>query len=618
MYGDKKVAVLRKDRGLWQPYTWKDYYEKVKYFCLGLLSLGLERGDKGAIIGENDPEGYWAELAMQAAGGTALGIYTDSMPHEVKHFVEHSESKFIIAQDQEQVDKVLSIREELPYLKAVVYWEPKGMWFYKDPLLNSFDQVLEMGKEYEKAHPGLFEQMVGEGKGDDVAAICYTSGTTGLPKGAMFTHETMVLTARYFLLVEPVFDNDDGLSFAPLAWAAEQLGGVGISLSSGLRANFPEKAETVLSDLREVAPNAVMFAGRQWDALMSMIQAKITDSTVVKRFIYRLFLPVGYKVADLTMSGKKPTVFWELLWRLGNWAVFRPLKDQLGFINCRYAIQGGASLGPDVIRFFNAIGLNLKQIYGLSESGGWTTMHRDGDIRFETVGTPFPDDEVRILDDLQITIRSPRLFSGYYKDPEATQKVIRDGWLYTGDAGHIDESGHLIYLDRVADLMELADGSKYAPTYIENRLRFSPYIREAMVIGGEDKAYITAIIVIDFDIVGRWAEKHGIPYTTFADLSQKDEVYSLTKPHVEAVNRSLPEPSRVRRYVHLYKEFDPDEAELTRTRKLRRAFVTERYAFLINAMYCGAEAVMAEAEIRYRDGRTSVMKTPVKIAFVGE
>jgi long-chain acyl-CoA synthetase len=608
----ERAAMSMKMFGVWRSYSWREYYENVKYFSLGMISLGLERGDVVGIIGDNEPQWFWGEFAVQAAGGIVTGIYVDSIPSEVRYIAEHSDAKFTIVNDQEQTDKLLEIRSELPLLKKVIFWDPKGLRNYDDPILISFDDVMALGREYEKPHPGIFEKNVDEGKGDDVAFIYYTSGTTGLPKGAILTHRALITTARGFIDRYPMDENDDLISNFPAAWVGDSFFATIPHLLTGARLNFPEEPETITEDTREVGPNFVLYGPRQWEGLVSEIQVKMLDAHPLKRFIYRLFLPVGHKIADMKFEGKKPSPLWRLLYGIAYLALFRPLKDRLGLSRVRFAVTGSSVLSLDTFRLIHAIGIELRQCYASTEAG-FISSHGKGDIRFESVGRPALNTSLRITAGGELLVNSDCMFMGYHKNREKTGVTLIDGWCHTGDAVNINEQGHLIFMDRLEHMGVLKTGAKYAPQYIEGRLRFSPYIKDAMVIGGKDREYVSAIVNIDFAMVGKWAEQHRIPYTTFVDLSQKNEVADLVRQDLERVNGYLPEPSRVRKFVLLHKEFDPDEAELTRTRKLRREFMEQRYKDLIDAMYGDKEAVSVEAPVTYRDGRKGVVTTGIKV-----
>ncbi len=612
---EQKTALCMKHRGIWKRYSWKEYYENVKYFSLGLISLGFSRGDVVCIIGDNEPEWLWGEFAAQAAGGIGTGVFVDAIPSEVKYIASHSGAKFAIVNDQEQTDKFLDIKNELPLLKKIIYWDPKGLKNYDDPLLISFAQVLELGMEYEKGHPQLFEENVKGGKGDDIAFIYYTSGTTGLPKGAVLTHRALINTAHGFIGRYPLYENDDLVSNFPLAWVGDSYFATIPHLLTGARLNFPEEPETVAEDTREVGPDFVIYGPRQWESLVSDIQVKMTDANRLKRFFYGLFMPVGYKIADLNFAGEKPNLFWRALHKPADAILFRPLKDKLGLSEVRFAVTGSSVLSLDTFRLIHAVGIELRQNYASTEAG-FISSHGKGEIAYESVGRPAAGVEVRLTDEGELLVRSDCIFREYFKDPEKTAATVVNGWCRTGDAVHINGEGHLVFLDRLEHMGELASGTKYAPQYIEGRLRFSPYIKDAMVVGGRDHEFVSAIVNMDFAMVGKWAERNDIPYTTFVDLSQKKEIADLVKKDLNRVNSYLPEAARVKRFVLLHKEFDPDEAELTRTRKLRRDFMEQRYKDLIDAMYSDKESLIVETPITYRDGRKGVARTAINVRTV--
>ncbi len=607
-----RTAMSMKMFGVWHRYSWNDYYDKVKYFSLGMISLGLERGDVACIIGDNEPQWFWAEFAVQSTGGIATGIFVDSIPSEVKYVAEHSDAKFAIVNDQEQTDKFLEIKGELPLLKKVIYWDPKGLRNYDDPILISFDEVLGLGREYEKTHQGLFEENVDKGNGADIAFIYYTSGTTGLPKGAMLDHRALITTAQGFVRRYPMDENDDLISNFPAAWVGDSFFATVPHLLTGAKLNFPEEPETIAEDTREVGPNFVIYGPRQWEGLVSEIQVKMVDANPLKRFTYNLFLPVGHKIADIKFAGKTPNLFWRILHGIAYFALFRPLKDRLGLSKVRFAVTGSSVLSLDTFRLIHAIGVELRQCYASTEAG-LISSHSRGEIKFESVGRPALGTSLRITDEGELLVKSDCMFTGYHKNEEKTEETLINGWCHTGDAVNINDQGHLIFMDRLEHMGQLKSGAKYAPQYIEGRLRFSPYIKDAMVIGGKDKDYVSSIINIDFAMVGKWAERNRIPYTTFVDLSQKKDVADLVRQDLERVNGYLPEQSRVQKFVLLHKEFDPDEAELTRTRKLRREFMEERYKELIEALYGNKDKVDVQAPVTYRDGRKGVVTTSVQV-----
>jgi long-chain acyl-CoA synthetase len=618
-YGDKKVAVRQKEFGIWREFTWQDSYEQVKAFALGLIVLGLERGDKVCGIGDNDREYLWAFLGAQAAGSVQVGMFTDSIPSEIAYIVNHSEATFVLAQDQEQCDKLLEIRDEVPSVKKVIYWEAKGLWHYDYDWLMSFEEVQALGRELADKESERFEQEVAVGRGDDLAIVSYTSGTTGLPKGAMLSHTNLVYGARVYQDVDPRFDVDNHVSFLPLGWIAEIVLGIAYHVLVGIIMNFPEEPETVRENIREISPETLLYNSRLWDNLVATVQVRMNDASWINRKLYDLFLPIGYKVADKKFSNERIGAGLGFANFVGDRLLFAPLRDQMGMSHTRSAYTAGSALSPDAVRFFHALGINLKQIYGSTEVSGGATIHRDDDIKFASVGQAMPGLEIRISESGEILITGPTVFRGYFKNSKATDSSIEedeDGrrWFRTGDAGYIDDDEHVIYLDRVKDMITLANGESFSPQFIEGRLKFSPYIRDVMTNGDPTREYVTALIIIDFENVGHWAEKNGLGYTTFADLSQRPEVYALIQEAVQEVNESLPPAARIRHFVLMHKEFDADEAEMTRTRKLRRGFLAERYGDIVEALYNGQKSVLVHSPVRYQDGREGFIETEVRIA----
>jgi len=614
-YGSKKIALREKDLGIWQSFTWQEYLEKVKYFSLGMISLGFEPGDKISVIGDNKPEWIIAELAAQAAGGLGTGIYQDSILKEVAYIINHSETKFVIAEDQEQVDKILDMQEELPNVKKVIYYDPKGMSKYDSDLLAYFPDVMEMGREYEKSHPGQFEKNVENTKSEDVAWICTTSGTTGFPKLAMLTHKNLISMATNLGTFDPKYDSDEFVSFLPLPWVGEQMMAVASGLLFGLTVNFPESIESAQADLREIGPHIMFSPPRVWENMCSTVQVKVMDASFLKRAVFNLCVPIGRKWSEYKFEKKNPPFYFRILYYLAYLAVFKALKDRLGFSNIRSATTGGAALGPDTFKFFHALGISLKQIYGQTEISGISCVHKNSDINPDTMGEPIPETEVKISADGEILSKSPAVFLGYYKQPEETAKTVIDGWLHSGDAGYLTPDGHIVVIDRIKDVMSLIDGVKFSPQFIENKLKFSPYIKEAVTIG-HNRDFIIGMICIDFSIVGNWAERNKVNYTTYTDLSSKIEIVDLIQKEVEKVNKGLPENAKVKRFVLLYKELDPDDDELTRTRKVRRHFVEEKYKEIIEGMYEGKDSIKIEAVIKFQDGKTSTIKTVMAVRNV--
>ncbi|MBN2233369.1 MAG: long-chain fatty acid--CoA ligase [Deltaproteobacteria bacterium] len=611
-FGDRRHAMREKDYGIWQSFTWREYYEHVKYFALGMAAIGIRRDDKVSIIGDNRPEWVWTELASQCLGAVPIGIYQDSILKEVSYIINLSESRVVVAEDQEQVDKILDMKDEMPCVEKVVYHDPKGMRTYDDPMLLFFPDVEEMGREFERQNPGYFDEQLAAIKPDGIASICTTSGTTGNPKLSMLSHTNLLSMAKNLGEVDPKYETDEFVSFLPLPWIGEQMMAVSSALLFGFTVNFPEKPETAQENVREIGPHVMFSPPRVWENLAATVQVKIMDASAFKRFVFNRCLPIGYQWADFKFQKKTPGLGAKIAYWIAYQLVFRALKDRLGFSNIRSASTGGAALGPDTFRFFHALGVNLKQIYGQTEISGISCIHRDGDVDFDSVGQPIPETEIRITDDGEIISRSPSLFLGYYKNEEATQETVRDGWLYSGDAGFFNDKGHLVVIDRVKDVMTLRDGTKFSPQFIENKLKFSPYIKEAVCIGHE-RSYIVAMICIDYGIVGKWAENNKLAYTTYTDLASQDPVYGMIEEEVKKVNGALQEEARVDKFILLYKELDADDDELTRTRKVRRRFVDEKYSDIIEGMYAGKDIIPIETPIKYQDGTVRILKTRIKV-----
>ncbi len=622
-YGADKVAVRQKEFGIWQEFTWQDSYENVKNFTLGMIALGMQRGDHVCTIGDNDKEYLWGYISIQALGGAAVGMYTDAIPKEMEYIINHSDSVLALAQDQEQCDKFLEMRDQVPNIKKLIYWEDQGLWNYDEDWLISFEEVQELGRELAKKEPNRFEEEIAKGSGEDICALYYTSGTTGLPKGVMLTHNNLMKSASIYHEADPRKDTDNHVSFAPMGWIAEPAIGVAPHMYVGMIMNFPEEPETVRQNIREIAPEMIFYNSRLWDDLVSTIQVRINDSTWLNRKLYEMFLPVGYQYADKTLNKESIGPGLNFMNWLGNLLVFGPLRNQLGLSKVRSAYTAGAVLSPDAIRFIRALGINLKQLYGSTETTATATIHPTGDIKFASIGKASPQMKVRISDEGEIQICGPSVMKGYYKNPEATAKDIlveEDGsrWFCSGDAGYIDEDNHVIFQDRVKNMLRLANGEVFSPQFIEGRLKFSPYIRDVMAIGGETRDHVTALVIINFENVGHWAEKRGIGYTTFVDLSQKPEVYDLIQTAVSEVNKTLPKGARISRYVNLHKEFDADEAEMTRSRKLKRNVLADKYGDIIEAMYGGDDEIQVRAVVSYQDGSEGFVETNLRIMSVAE
>ncbi len=614
-YGNKKVAMREKEFGIWRAITWQEYLERVKALALGFVALGLGRGDKLALIGQNRPEGLWAEMAALCVGGVAVWIYQDSLIDEVQYIVDHSDTKCLIGEGQEEVDKALAIKDRCPKLERVIWDDQKGMRGYDDPILVSLAEVAELGQELGRREPHLFEELVEKGQGDDICLLFYTSGTTAQPKGALLTHHNMLKMGQNMMAVDPCREEDDFVSFLPFAWIGEQMMSISCGLQAGFAINFPESPETVQQNIREMGPQVLFSPPRIYEQMVRTVQVRYLDAPLLKRKVYEAAMGIGGRIADLKLAKKSIPWWLRFPGKMADLTVFKKVRDHLGLARIRRAYTGGGALGPDHLRFFHAIGVNLKQIYGQTEIAGISVLHRDGDVKFDTVGTPLPETEVRIAPDGEILSRSPCVFKGYHKMPEESARTLKDGWLHSGDIGFLDADGQLVVFDRRKDVMTLSDGRRFSPQYVETRLKFSPYLKDVWVIG-DQRPFLTAVVCIDAGVVGKWAEENHIPYTSYSELSQKAEVRDLVAEAIGFVNRSLPSPARIGKFVNLHKEFDADDEELTRTRKIRRAFLEERYREIVEALYSGAAEVHFDTTVTYEDGRVVHSKTDLWIVNV--
>ena len=612
----ERMAFREKDRGIWQAWTWRRVHDHVRDFALGLAALGFRRGEKLSVIGDNRPRLYWAQLSAQCLGGISVPVYQDSIARELQYVWSHSEVAVIIAEDQEQVDKVLALRPELPALRYVVYDDPRGLAQHRSEWLRSFEEVQELGRKFGQDQPGYFDAEVDKGRPDDVALICYTSGTTGNPKGAMLTHANCVETARTFVKAEDIRPDDDWLAYLPMAWVGDVFYTQVLGLVVGFTVNCPESPETVQRDLRELGPTTLLAPPRIWENMLTAVQVRAADATPLKRWAFEFFRRIAERAEILRAEGKAVPPGLRFLCGLGEFFVYGSVRDQLGLGRTRWAYTGGAPLGPDTFRFFRAIGVNLKQIYGSTESSALVSLQPDIEANPTTAGRPCQGIEVKIGERGEVLIRSKGVFKGYYKAPEATREVMdAEGWFHTGDAGFLDPRGHLVIIDRAKDVGALGDGTAFAPQFIENKLKFSPYIREAVAFG-HDKAFVAAMIAIDLGTVGNWAERRGIPYTSYMDLSQKPEVRQLIREELAKINATLPEGTRVRRFLLLTKDLEADDAEVTRTRKVRRRFIVEKYAPVIDAFYSDKDEVELSTSITYEDGRQATIQSRIRIEDV--
>jgi long-chain acyl-CoA synthetase len=613
-----RPALREKDRGIWQVYTWRRYFDEVRDFALGLAAQGFGRGDKLSVIGENRPRLYFAQLAAMSLGGIAVPVYQDAIASELAYVLEHAEISVIVAEDQEQVDKILALQESLPHLKRLVYDDPRGLRNYDEKLLASFDDVQAAGRDFAAANPDFFATALAAGKPDDLALFSYTSGTTSRPKGVMLSHANLTSVGEGFATAEGIRADDEHPSYLPMAWIGNSVFSLALHLWVGFTCSFPERPETVTRDVREIGPTVALGPPRYWESTLTAITVRSADSGWLKRSLFRHFRAIAERAESREAEGRPVSFGLRLQRAIGEVLVYAPLRDQLGLRRARLVYTGGAPLGPDTFRFFRAVGINLKQVYGASELSGVCSAQPDGEVDPETVGRVFPGVEIRIADNGEVLARSGGVFQGYYKQPEESRAAVTpDGWLKTGDAGFIDRRGHLVIVDRARDVGKLANGSALAPQFIENKLKFSPYIGEAVVFG-DTRPFVAAIVAIDGATVGNWAERQNLAYTSFQDLAARAEVRRLIGDEIRQCNAGLPEAVRVRRFLVLNKEFDADDDEITRTRKIRRRFVAEKYAALVDAFYDGTEAVEVSAAITYEDGRKAVLRSTIAIADVDD
>ena len=612
-----RIAIREKDYGIWQSYTWREYFEQGRLIALGLASLGFRRGDKVAIIGDNRPQLYWAVLGTQALGGVPVPLYQDGIEKEIAYILDHAEARFAIVEDQEQVDKLLHVRARCPQLSTIIYDDPRGLRGYSEPSLMSLEELQEAGRKFSIGHPTYFEDELEQGSADDAAIICYTSGTTGSPKGAVLSHRNLIVTAKNAAEFEGLRDDEEILSYLPMAWIGDHIFSYAQSILVGFAINCPESTATVLHDLREIGPTYFFAPPRIWETLLTNVMVRVEDAAWPKRRLVRFFLDLAQDLERARLSGRAGAAWQRLLYPLGQLLVYGPLRDNLGLRRVRRAYTAGEAIGPEIFLFFRGLGINVKQLYGMTEASVFITIQRDGDVRLDSVGTPIAEVEVRISEQGEVLFRSPGVFQGYHKNPEATAQVLDNGWFRSGDAGFVDSAGHLKIIDRVRDVSRLASGTMFAPKYLENKLKFSPYIKEAVCVG-QDRPYVTALVNIDLTAVGNWAERRNIAYTSYTDLSQKPEVASLIRQEVERVNASLLDDAvlrdaQIRKFLILHKELDPDDEEITRTRKVRRGYIAQKYAPLIEALYGDRDQVEVEARVTYEDGRTGMVRANVRI-----
>jgi long-chain acyl-CoA synthetase len=615
-----KIAMREKEYGIWQSYSWQDSLDHVRDFALGLAALGFRKEDKMAIIGDNRPRLYWGMAACQCLGGVPVPLYQDAIHKELQYIVDHSECKFALAEDQEQADKLMHLKEEIPRIEYIIYTDPRGLRNYKHDWLLDISDVQEMGRKFAQENPDYFMNAVNQVKPDDMSLIAYTSGTTGNPKGVMITHRMIADCSRGFLEWDNLDETENIMAYLPMAWIGDHMFSYGQALTAGFTVNCPESTTTTFHDQREIGPSHIFAVPRIWENVLTQIMIKIEDSAWIKQKAFHYFMKVANRVEKKRIANESVPLVDKILYAIGNIFIYAPLLDNLGMRKIKVAYTAGEAIGPEIFEFYRSLGINLKQLYGMTESCAYVSMQKDGDIDSESVGPPAPGVEIKISDSGEVMYKSPGNFIGYYKNPEGTAETMENGWLLSGDAGYITERGHLKIIDRAKDVSKLNEGTMFAPKYIENKLKFSPYIKES-VAHGMNQDFVAVFIDIDFGAVANWAERRQIGFTSYTDLAQRPEIYDLIYNEILRVNKSLSQDaqlknSQIKRYLLLHKELNPDDSEITRTRKVRRRFIAEKYETLINALYEGKDNVDVEAKVTYEDGRTTTLKANLKIRDV--
>ena len=618
----EKPAIREKYLGIWQTWTWREVSDEVRSLACGLAAKGFKRGDKLALIGDNRPRLYWSMSAAQCLGGIPVPMYQDSVADELQFVVEHAEVRFAVAENQEQVDKLLEIKDRCPNLEFIIYCDPRGMRTYSQEFLIALESLQQSGRDFETKNTAFFLDEINKVQSSDVACILYTSGTTGDPKGVVLSHESLIKTATNAANWDKLTADGDVLAYLPMAWVGDNLFSYSESYIVGFCVNCPESGETVLNDIREIGPSYFFAPPRIFENLLTMVMIRMEDAGTLKRRMFDYFMAVAKRTGTRILDGESVSVGNRLLYALGRLLIYGPLKDTLGFTRIRMAYTAGESISPELFDFYRSLGINLKQLYGQTEASVLVTIQPDGEVRSDSVGVPAPDVEIEISDEGEVLYRSPGVFIEYYKNPEATAKTkTADGWVHTGDAGYFDKEGYLKIIDRAVDVGKLNDGSIYAPKFLENKLKFFPQIQEAVTFG-DQQDFVSAFINIDLEAISNWAEKNGVTYASYHELSANEQVSNLIQDCVASVNRELAnEPqfsaSQIRRFIVLHKELDADDGELTRTRKVRRKFVSEKYSTLIDALYSNQDNVHVKTEVTFEDGRKGSVEADLRIWDMG-
>ncbi len=614
-----RPAIREKDLGIWQTLTWREVAAEVRRVACGLADLGVGTGEHVAVVGENRPRLYMAMMAAQCLGAIPVPLYQDAVAEEMAFVLQDAEVGVVVAEDQEQVDKMLEVSGRCPALRHVVYDDPRGLRHYDDPRLLAWESLLARGDERAQGRPDEIDDRIAAIGPDDTAAMFYTSGTTGKPKGVVLSHHALIDRARAIERFEGLTDREDVLAYLPPAWIGQNMFSYTQFLTTGFTVNHPESPETVSIDMRDIGPTYYFAPPRVLEGLLTHVTIRMEDAGRFKRWLYRRAMGLARRVGDRVLDGGAGVgLFDRLKYALGDLLIYGPLRNTLGMSRVRVAYTAGEAIGPDLFVFYRSIGINLKQLYGSTETSVFVCVQANGQVRDDTVGPPCEGVDIRVADNGEIQLRSPGLFSGYYRNPKATgESYTADGWYHTGDAGYLDTDGQLKIIDRAKDVGHLSDGSLFAPKYIENKLKFFPFVKEAVAFGA-DRAEVCAFINIDLEAVGNWAERRGLPYAGYTDLAGKDEVYTLIRECVEQVNADLSQDprlaaSQVSRFLILHKELDPDDDELTRTRKVRRAFIAQKYAVLVEALFEGRDRQFIETEVKFEDGRTGRISADLRI-----
>ncbi len=615
------AAIREKDFGIWQTSTWAEVAREVRSIACGLASEGFRRGDKLAIVGDNRPRLYWGMAAAQSLGGIPVPLYQDSVAQEVEYVIDHADVKFALVEDQEQVDKLLEIYDNCPNLKKIYYDDTRGLRDYNQKDLFDYDTLQSIGEKFDAQNPQYFIDEVEKGNIDDVSVFLYTSGTTGHPKGVILTYYNILATVLASIEFDSLSEKEECLAYLPMAWVGDHIFSYAQSYVAGFCVSCPESAETVIHDMQEIGPTYFFSPPRIFENILTTVHVRMEDASAIKQKMFHYFMKVAKRCGIDIMEGKSVSLTDRILYFIGNVLVYGPLKNTMGFSRMRLAYTAGEAIGPEIFEFFRSLGINVKQLYGQTEASVYITMQADNDVKPDTCGPPFPGVEIKLSESGEIIYKSPGVFKGYYKNPEATSSTrTDDGWVFTGDAGYFDNDGHLKIIDRVKDVGKLNDGTLFAPKYLENKLKFFPQIREAVTFG-DGRDFVGAFINIDLEAVSNWAERNNVPYASYQELAANEQVYEMIRKCIEKTNEDLSQDtsiaqSQIKRFLILHKELDADDGELTRTRKVRRRIISERFDTLIEALYSDAQRGHIENVVTFEDGRKGTMSADLEIQDV--